>query len=176
MVEAFWIALAVLGWTAFGLAVLAGLALDLLGLFGNWIILAAVATAAAVSGFDHFGGWTLPILIGLAAMGELLEAAAAGAGVARYGGGKGAMLSAIVGTLVGAAVGTPLIPIPILGTILGACAGAFAFAGLYEALVSRRRLQDAARAGYGAALGKIAGMFAKTLVGFAMLFVAFLSY
>lgn len=176
MSEVLHIALAILGWTAFGLAVLAGLALDVLGLFGNWIILLAVASAAAFTGFHHFGGWTLPMLIALATFGEVIEAAAAGAGVKRYGGGKGAMLAAIAGTMIGAAAGTPFIPIPILGTIVGACAGAFIFAGAYEVLVSRRRLPDAARAGYGAALGKIAGMFAKTLVGFIMLFTAFMNY
>ncbi len=174
MSEILSISLAVLGWTAFGLAVLAGLALDMLGLFGNWVILLAVGTAAAVTGFDHFAGWTIPVLLLLAALGEVIEAGAAGAGTARFGGGKGAMLSAIVGTLVGAAVGTPIVP--ILGTIIGACAGAFVFAGLYEVLVSRRRLEDAAKAGFGAALGKIAGMFAKTLIGFAMLLVAFWKY
>jgi len=168
------ITLAVIGWTAFGLAVLLGLALDMLGLFGNWIILLAVGAAAAITGFEHFGGWTLPVLLLLAALGEVVEAISAGAGTARFGGGKGAMLSAIAGTLVGAALGTPFMP--ILGTILGACIGAFVFAGLYEVLVSRRRIEEAARAGFGAALGKIAGMFAKTLVGFAMLLVAFWKY
>ena len=174
MSEILSITLLVIGWTAFGLAVLLGLALDMLGLFGNWIILLAVGAAAAITCFDHFGGWTIPVLLLLAALGEVVEAVSAGAGTARFGGGKGAMVSAIVGTLVGAAVGTPIVP--ILGTIVGACIGAFVFAGLYEVLVSRRRLEEAARAGFGAALGKIAGMFAKTLIGFAMLFVAFWMY
>jgi len=166
--------LAVLGWTAFALAVLAGLALDLVGLFGNWIILGAVGIAAAVTGFDHFGGYTIPVLIAFAVLGEVLEAGAAGVGTARYGGGKGAIFAALVGTLVGAAVGTPIFP--IIGTIVGACIGAFAFAMLYELLVSNRELGDAARAGVGAALGKIAGLFAKTFVGFAMLLIAFWNY
>ncbi len=161
------------GWTAFGLAVLAGLALDMLGLFGNWIILGAIGIAAAVSGFDHFGGYTLLILLVLAILGEVLEAGAAGVGTARFGGGKGAILAALVGTLVGAAVGTPIFP--IIGTIVGACIGAFGFAMLYELLVSNREFSHAARAGVGAALGKIAGLFAKTFVGFAMLLYAFLN-
>ena len=99
MSEILSITVAVLGWTAFGLAVLLGLALDMLGLFGNWIILLAVGAAAAISGFDHFGGWTIPILLLLATLGEVIEAVSAGAGTARFGGGRGAMISAIVGTL-----------------------------------------------------------------------------
>ena len=79
-----------------------------------------------------------------------------------------------MGTLVGAIVGTPLFP--ILGTIAGACAGAFFFATLYEFLVSNRGLDSATRIGFGAALGKIGGVFAKTFVGFAMLLAAFLNF
>lgn len=166
-------ALAVLGWTLFGLTILAALVLDLLGLFGNWIILGAVGAAAAISGFEHFGGYTLVILLVLAILGEVLEAVAAGVGAAKYGGGKGAVGAALVGTLVGAVLGTSLFP--ILGTIIGACAGAFFFATLYEFLVSNRALDSATRIGFGAALGKIGGLFAKTFVGFAMLLVAFLN-
>ncbi len=174
MSEFFTIALEVLGWIAFAVVVLAGIALNMLGLFGNWLILLAIGVFAAVTGFDHFGGWTLPILLVLTAAGEVIETVAAGAGTARYGGGKGAMVAAIIGTIVGAIVGSPFLL--IIGTIIGACVGAFAFAALYEVSVSRKKLEEAARAGYGAALGKIAGMFAKTLVGFVMLFVAFLNY
>ena len=168
------VALAVLGWTLFGLVILAALALDLLGLFGNWIILGAVGVAAAISGFDHFGGYTLVALLVLAILGEVLEALAAGVGAAKYGGGKGAIGAALVGTLVGAVLGTSLFP--IIGTIIGACAGAFFFATLYEFLVSNRGLDSAARVGFGAALGKICGLFAKTFVGFAMLLIAFLHF
>ena len=168
------VALAVLGWSLFAVIVLAALLLDLLGLFGNWIILGAVGAAAVISGFDHFGGYTLVILLVLAILGEVLEAVAAGVGAARYGGGKGAIVAALVGTLVGAIVGTPLFP--ILGTIAGACAGAFFFATLYEFLVSNRGLDSATRIGFGAALGKIGGVFAKTFVGFAMLLAAFLNF
>jgi uncharacterized protein YqgC (DUF456 family) len=166
--------LAILGWIAFGGAVLSGIALNLLGLFGNWIILGAVGIAAALSGFDHFGGYTLPLLLGLAIVGEVLEAGAAGVGTARYGGGKGAIVAALVGTIVGGIIGTPIFP--LVGTVIGACVGAFALATLYELLVTNRKIDDAARAGVGAALGKIAGLFAKTLVGFVMLLFAFLNY
>jgi len=168
------LALEILGWSVFALVIVIALLLDLLGLFGNWIILAAVGAAAAISGFDHFGGYTLAYLFVFAGVGELLEALAAGLGAAKYGGGKGAIAAALVGTLVGAILGTPVFP--ILGTIAGACAGAFVFATLYEYLVSKRGLETATKIGFGAALGKICGLFAKTFVGFAMLLVAFLNF
>jgi len=168
------ISLAVLGWTCFAIAVLVGLVLDFLGLFGNWIILAAVGIAAAVTGFDHFGGLTLVVLLGLAILGEVLEAAAAGVGAARYGGSRGAIVAALVGTIVGAIVGTPMLP--LVGTVIGACVGAFALATLYEFLVREQEFRTASRTGFGAAAGKIAGLFAKTFCGFAMLLFAFLNY
>lgn len=167
-------ALAVIGWIGFAVAVLIGIGLNLLGLFGNWIILGAVGIAAAISGFDHFGGYTIPVLLGLAIIGEVVEAGAAGVGAARFGGGKGAIAAALVGAIVGGIVGTPFIP--LIGTVIGACVGAFALATLYEYLVANRQFDRAARAGVGAAIGKIAGLFAKTFVGFAMLLVAFLNF
>ncbi|PCJ52714.1 MAG: hypothetical protein COA73_16070 [Candidatus Hydrogenedentota bacterium] len=168
--------LAITGWFAFGLAILIGLLLDMVGLFGNWIILGAVGFAAALTGFDHFGGYTLLILLGLAILGEILEAGAAGAGAAQFGGSKGSMLWAIIGCILGAILFTPLIPIPIVGTIIGACIGSFAGATLYEFLQAKKQLHTAAWVGMGAAMGKVAGMFAKTLIGVIMIAVAAMMY
>jgi uncharacterized protein len=168
--------LAIFGWFIFGVAVLIGLFLDLLGLFGNWIILAAVGIVAAITGFDHFGGYTLLILFGLAVLGEILEAGAAGAGAAQFGGSKGSMLWAIIGCILGAIAFTPLIPIPVVGTILGACIGSFAGATLFEFLRTEKQIHTAAWVGVGAAMGKVAGMFAKTLIGMVMLAVAAFLY
>lgn len=168
------LALAILGWGMFALAVVVGLILDFLGLFGNWIILGAIGVAAAVSGFDHFGGYTLVFLVMLAVLGEVLEAVAAGAGAAKFGGGRGAIVMALVGAIVGAILGTPIFP--VIGTLIGACVGAFAFATLYEYLARGRDIESATRTGFGAALGKIGGVFAKTFVGVVMLLVAFLNF
>lgn len=164
----------IFGWSLFGAAILVGLALDILGLFGNWIILGAVGIAAILSGFDHFAGWTLPILIALAVLGEILEAGAAGVGAAKFGGGRGTVVASLVGCVLGAAFGTPLFP--IIGTLIGACLGAFAGATLYEFIESERPVHQAAWVGLGAALGKIAGLFLKTFVGVAMLIIAALNF
>ena len=168
------LALAILGWTLFTLAILVGLTLDLVGLFGNWIILLAVGLAAWATGFEHFGVWTLLALLVLAVAGEVLETLAAGAGAARFGGGRGAIVAALVGCIAGAIIGTPFLL--IIGTVVGACIGAFAAATLYEFIVSEKSPDDALRVGFGAALGKVAGLFAKTFVGFAMLLIAALTF
>jgi len=166
--------LAIVGWIGFGLAVVVGLVLDVVGLFGNWVILVALGVLWAVTGFEHFGVWVMLLFLGLAVLGEVLEAAAAGYGAARFGGSRGAVVSALIGCIVGAVVGTPWFP--IIGTLVGACLGAFAGATAHELVLMRRDAEAAARAGVGAALGRVAGMLAKLLVGVAMLCIAALTY
>ena len=167
-------ALVIVGWVVFGVVVLLGLALDLVGLFGNWVILVALGAVWAITGFEHFGIGVMAVLLGLAVLGEVIEAAAAGFGASRFGGSRGAVVSAVLGCIVGAIVGTPWFP--IVGTLAGACLGAFVGATAHEVLLMRRDAEAAAWAGFGAALGKVAGMLAKLLVGVVMLCIAALTY
>jgi len=166
--------LAILGWTSFGLVIAVGLALDLVGLFGNWIILGAVSAAWAVTGFSHFGIWSLAIMAALAVLGEVLEMVAAGYGAAKSGGSKRTVVAACVGCLAGAVIGTPVFP--VVGTLAGACLGAFLAAMGNEYLNEQKNSRQALWTGLGAALGKVAGLLAKLLVGFLMLLVAALAY
>jgi len=165
---------AILGWMLFTFAVVIGLALDLVGLFGNWVILAALATVWALTGFEHFGVWALLGLVALAGLGEVVEFLAAGYGASRFGGSKGGVVAALVGCVIGGVVGTPWFP--ILGTLVGACLGAFIGATAYEFLSGNRSAHEALWTGLGATLGKVGGMLAKLLVGLVMLAVAALSF
>jgi uncharacterized protein YqgC (DUF456 family) len=112
------------------------------------------------------------VLLVMAIGGEVLETVASGLGAAKFGGSKGSITAAVVGCVLGAIAGSPILP--VIGTLIGACAGAFIGAALYEYLMQERRAHEAAYVGFGAALGKVAGMFLKTFVGVAMLVVAFL--
>ena len=107
--------LTIIGWICFALAILVGLALDLVGLFGNWVILGALVVLWVVTGFEHFGLWSLAIIAGLAGLGEVIEALAAGYGAKKFGAQKGAMVAAVVGCLAGSIIGTPLFP--VIGTL-----------------------------------------------------------
>lgn len=169
-------ALVATGWGLFGLAIIAGLGLDLVGLFGNWIILAAVALAWVATGFENFGIVGLGCMAGFAVLGEVLETALAGYGARKFGGSKGSMVAALVGCLLGAAFGTPLIPIPIVGTLIGACLGAFIGAALYEYIKLEKKAGEALWTGLGAAIGKVGGVFAKLFCGMAMLIIAYFTY
>lgn len=162
--------LPILGWGSFGLAIVIGLALDMLGLFGNWIILGAVGIAWAATDFAHFTGWALGVMLVLAILGEVLEMGLAGYGAKKFGGGKGSIVAALVGCLVGAVVGSAIFP--IVGTLIGACFGAFLCAALYEYLQQEKEVRDALWTGVGAAIGKVGGLMAKLLCGLAMLALA----
>lgn len=156
------------------MAVVAGLFLDLLGLFGNWVILGAVGAAWVATGFERFSVWTLFILAGLAILGEVLEFLGASVGAKKFGASRKATLPVLAGCILGAVLGTPVFP--ILGSVVGACLGAFIAATVFEYVVAEKRPGAAAWTGLGAALGKVAGLLAKLAVGFAMLFVAALMF
>lgn len=164
----------ILGWSFFALAIMIGLALDMVGLFGNWIILGAVALAWMLTGFEHFGWMGLLFMTGFAVLGEILETALSGYGARRFGGSKGSIFAALVGCIAGAILGSGVLL--IVGTLIGACLGAFVAAALYEYIQMERTHQEAAWTGLGAAIGKVGGVFAKLFCGIAMLAIAFFTY
>ena len=180
--------LTLLGWTAFAMAIILGLGLNLLGLFGNWIILLAIVGAWIVTGFEHFGLGTLAAMFLVAVAGEVLEFALAGYGARRFGGHRGAMVAALAGAIAGSGVGTPMLP--VIGTAIGACAGAFLFAAVYQYIANQRPANEAlpgwrarwgeARSamwtGTGAAVGKIGGILAKFVCGLIILGIALLTW
>ena len=164
------------GWVVFFSVIFVGIILNFLGLFGNWLFLLAIGTVYVLSDFEHFGVWTLVILLALAILAEVIEALASGFGASRFGGGKGTMFLSILGCFAGAFLGTLYIPIPIVGTLIGACLGAFATATWYEYNHQDKEIEDAMRVGFGAALGKVGGLFAKSFIGFTMLAIAAWNY
>jgi len=173
-----WHTVAVIGgWTGFGLIIVIALGLNLFGLFGNWLMVAALALAWWLTGFAHFGPWWMfAVYIGLAILGEVLETVLSGYGARRFGGSPGAMVAALVGCFVGLVVGTPLLPIPIVGSVVGACVGGFVFAAGYDYIQHERTAYDATWIGIGAAAGKIGGIFAKFFCGIAILILAALRW
>lgn len=168
--------LSIAAWSVFGFVILVGIALDLLGLFGNWVILAAMVAVWILLGFAPFGWLGIGLMLGIAVLGEVLETLAAGLGAKKFGGSKGSMFAALGGCLGGAVLFTPIIPIPLIGTLIGACLGAFLGAALWEYLKHEKKPGEAMWTGLGAALGKVAGLFIKTIAGFGMLFVAAMTY
>lgn len=117
--------LAVVGWGA-----------NILGLPGNWLIVALALGGWALAPADNHSHVTLfPLLamVVVASLGELFEFAASGLGASRMGGSKRGAILAIVGSIAGALVGLfggVLVPIPIVGPVIASlllgAGGAFA--------------------------------------------------
>ncbi|MGB0953986.1 MAG: DUF456 domain-containing protein [Planctomycetota bacterium] len=144
-------------------ALMAGLGVLLIpfGLPGNWLI-AAVGLLGPAMGL----GWQpFLVLVAAAAVAEILELLLAVKTVKKAGAGRSGQWGAFLGGIIGAFVGTPLVPVPILGTLLGSAAGAFFGAIVFEILFANRKEDELLGIGWGAFLGILFGKGAKMAIG-----------
>ena len=146
-----------------------GLLMVALQLPGTWTLAAATALFAWAYWDFHgpeqpiIGFWTLGSLLVLGVLGEVVEGAAGAVGAKGAGGTKRGMVLAIGLGIVGAILGTMFLPIPIVGTLVGAAIGSGSGSMLGD-LWAGREWQPALRAGRGAAIGRFAGSVGKLLV------------
>ena len=137
---------------------LAGLAGSVVPLIpGTPLVFVGALVFAIATDFTPVGAGRLAILAGLAVAGWALEHVAGALGARRAGGGR----AAVVGALLGAVVGLAAAP---LGLLLGPIAGAIA-----GELVTGRDPAGSVRTGIGTALGVLGGVvahfaFALTMV------------
>ncbi len=118
---------------------------NLVGLPGNWLMLACAVLYWIVIPAGEpmtLGSKSLLIMSGLAMVGELVEFAAGSTGVKKAGGSRRSALYAIFGSVAGGLVGFAIgFPIPIIGTLIGsllfASLGAMAGAMHGERLAGR---------------------------------------
>ena len=155
------------------LVCIGGLVLVPLGLPGLWVMVLGVIGYGWVTDFRTVGVATIAIVIGLAFVGEILEAWV-GFGLARrYGGSPRAGWGALIGGIVGAIVG---VPVPIIGSVIGAFAGSFIGAAVFEFTWSGAT-GTAVRAGWGAVLGRAAAAALKIGLGVVIaVFAAFAAF
>lgn len=147
---------------------------NLLMLPGNWLMVGSLCifllTTSETSGPD----WTtLLIVIGLAVLGEILEAFTGSATAARQGASRRGLTLSLVASIIGGITGAMLLtlPLPLIGSAIGAVAGAaigaFGGAWLGEAWKGTELKQRTA-IGRAAMTGRMAGMLAKLAVGAAI--------
>ena len=139
------------------------LALDLLGLPGNWLMVAGTLLVAWLRP-EMFSVWTLIAIVSLAAAGEVLELLSGALGARKGGAGRRGSIGALLGGIIGAIVGTFVIPIPVLGSLIGACAGACLGAWFIE-ISGGRGFRTSLRAGVAAGVGRAIGTVIKLGVG-----------
>ncbi|MDZ7618622.1 MAG: DUF456 domain-containing protein [Patescibacteria group bacterium] len=153
--------------------------LNLFGLPGNWLVLAAVVVYVWLVPADSaiaIGWKTVIALLVLAILGEIIEFLAGAAGVSKAGGSRRGAVLAILGSIVGGLVGAVVgVPIPLVGSIIAAvlfaAIGAMAGAAVGELWVGR----DAQATWHIARLafwGRLAGTVGKVIIGAAMIAVA----
>jgi uncharacterized protein len=154
------------------LAGLTGLVLIPFGLPGLWVIVLGIVGYGWLTDFRTLSVGFMVLVIGLAVLGEVIEAWLGFRFAKRYGGSSRAGWGALVGGLIGAIVG---VPVPIIGSVVGGFVGAFAGAALFE-YTRQRQAEGSVKAGWGAVLGRAAAAAMKMALGVAMvagaLFVA----
>ncbi len=156
-------------WLLLGLWILALLAtplLTVLGLSGNFVIVGLALLHALVTGFTPLSWPFLLLLLGLALLGEAVEAVVGTVYVARKGATRHGVLGAFVGGLVGAVAGGAVAP--VFGAVAGGFVGSFlgAVVGQY---LRERRLQPSLRIGWHAFAGKTLASFFKVALSAVMI-------
>jgi uncharacterized protein YqgC (DUF456 family) len=161
----------VLAATLLVLVLVGGWLLQLVGLPGNWLIVAAAALYAWLVGPDASTalGWpTVIAVLLLAVLGEVIEFAAGALGVTTVGGSRRGALLAIVGSIVGGVVGLVVgVPIPLIGQLVAAIVfgGLGALAGAVVGETWKGRDLDASlEIGKAAFIGRLLGTAAKMIV------------
>ncbi len=144
-----------------GAVFLGGLALVALGLPGLWVMVLGLLAYGWLTDFISVSITLIAVVVGLAVLGEIVEAWVGFRLARRYGGSTRAGWGALAGGLVGAAVG---VPIPVVGSVIGGFVGAFAGAALFE-YTRALRADVAVGAGWGAVLGRAAATAAKMALG-----------
>ncbi len=138
-----------------------GLLLIPFGLPGLWVIVLGIVAYGWLTDFRSVGAGIMALAIGLAFLGELVEAWVGFRFARRYGGSRRAGWGAIVGGLVGAVVG---VPVPVIGSVIGGFIGAFVGAALFE-YTKARHTNSALGAGWGAVLGRVVAASIKVALG-----------
>lgn len=157
---------------------LASWSLTLLGVPGNWLMVAATTIYAYFMPADSRAAITwqpVVILLVLASLGEILELLAGAAGTASAGGTKRGAALALAGSLLGGLLGVFIgVPIPLVGPIFAALlfagVGAMAGAMLGETWAGKN-VGASWRVGKAAFWGRLAGTLGKMLVGAVMIAV-----
>jgi uncharacterized protein YqgC (DUF456 family) len=165
--------------TLFIFAVLGFWLVNLVGLPGNWLIVAVCLVWMLFGPIEYRFSWVVVAVIAvLALIGEGIEFGASVLGTKKLGGsGRGAALSvvgSIIGGIVGAIFGIP-VPIPLVGVLIGsvlfAAIGAWIGATIGEKWIGRST-KESVQIGRAAFVGRLLGTMGKLVIGSSMVVLA----
>lgn len=162
------------------IVLIVGWGLNLFGLPGNWVNVAATVAYALIVPSDHrvwVSWWVVAAVIGMAVIGEVVEGAAGAAGAAKAGGSRRGMVLGVLGSFIGGIIGAIVgLPIPVIGSVIAillfACGGALGGAMLGE-WWKGRDLQTSWEIGQAAFWGRLFGTLGKITMGTAIMLIVF---
>jgi uncharacterized protein YqgC (DUF456 family) len=143
-------------------------ALNIVGLPGNWVL---VATALVVALIPNFGEltWTyFFIIVGLAVLAEVIESLLGLVVVAKKGGTRWGVIGSFLGGITGVIAGSAVAP-PFGGVVLG-FVGAFAGAVAGE-YMREQRSEQAVRIGFWAFAGRSMAIMGKIACGVGIVWI-----
>ena len=149
--------------------------LNLVGLPGNWMIVALALIWVILGPENYRFSWIVVVVIAiLALIGEAIEFGASILGTNKLGGSaQGATLSvvgSVIGGVLGAIFGIPF-PIPLVGSLIGsvllAAVGAWVGATIGEKWVGKP-LNESVKIGGAAFVGRLLGTAGKLVIGSVM--------
>ena len=149
---------------------LVGLGITIMTLPGLWLMLAATALYAWMTGGRFIGWWTLGILLAIAAIAEYIETTSGSAAARRAGAGRRGAWGALIGGIIGGIFLT--IPLFLVGTLIGVCIGSFLGAMIAE-LTAGKEVGRSALIGVHAARGRFTGTLLKLGFGCVMFVIVF---
>jgi len=156
------------GFTIFVVILFVGIFSIIFGFPGTFLILGDVVIYSLITGFEKIGFKIIIALVFISILAEAVDFLMGVAGARKYGSSKTGVVLSIIGGIIGAIV---MIPIMLgLGAVIGAFLGGFAGAFLGEYL-EQQKLKPALRAGYGALIGRIAGVLVKGSLAVVMIVI-----
>ena len=159
--------LAKIGAVLLYLFMVALLSLTILGLAGNWFIV-AIALVIKFAGWGTMTWWWFGLVAALAVLGEVVESLLGLVVVIKKGGTRWGAIGSFVGGLLGVFLGAGLTP-PI-GSVLCGFLGAFVGAALGE-YIRNERLEEALRVGFWSIVGRTLATMGKVAVGVGMIWI-----
>ncbi len=144
-----------------------------LGFPGNWAILVFSLLLAWSGEFSKVQVPSLTVLLSLALLGEIIEFIVGMVVAKKSKASNSAIASSFIFGMIGAILGVPFLF--GAGSVIGAFIGAFTGAFIAE-LFMVRDLRRSIRAAWGTLLGKVGGLFTKTIIGTVMIVVVVTDY
>ncbi len=182
--------LSYLGFALFGIVLLLGILATLVGLPGTVLILANAVIFSAIHGFDKPPWPVLVILLTISIVAETADNIFSALGTKTGGGSNRTSLWALIGGVAGAIVGANFSAIlgalglagGVAGIIFGvvlpplllAMAGGFLAAYVYELRTGKESV-EARKAGWGALVGRLAGVLSKAVLATIMVAIILVS-